>query len=147
MIAAGVPPRKTMARTIARKLPEIFSLDLVSIAVRSLKTEKPSRMPKSAKFQFAVGARNTASAIAAAMPRDSRTWFAVVGRVFFMGSASAGSDIGTHRPCLDFPGRRRFPATGRQLAQSASCGIRRYTEDLHRSSDDRPPVHAGPAWT
>ena len=29
--AAGVPPRKTIARTSARKLPEIFSCDSVSI--------------------------------------------------------------------------------------------------------------------
>ncbi len=60
--AAGVPPRKTIARTSARKLPEIFSFDSVSIAVRSLKTEKPSRIPNSARSQSAVGARQTASA-------------------------------------------------------------------------------------
>ena len=40
--AAGVPPRKTIARTEARKLPEIFSRDCISIAVTSLKIEKPT---------------------------------------------------------------------------------------------------------
>ena len=54
--AAGVPPRKTIARTIARKLPEIFRCDSVSIDITSLKAEKPSRIPNSAMFQSAFGA-------------------------------------------------------------------------------------------
>ena len=59
--AAGVPPRKTIARTSARKLPEIFTFEVVEIAVRSLKTEKPSRIANSGRFQSACGACQTAS--------------------------------------------------------------------------------------
>ena len=42
--AAGGPPRRTIARTIGRKLPESFTFEVVVIAVRSLKMEKASRI-------------------------------------------------------------------------------------------------------
>ena len=98
MSAAGGPPRKTIARTRARKLPEVFSLELVSIAVRSLKIEKPSRIPKSAKSQLAWGARQSPKTTIATPPAASSRWLAVVGRVLFIGSAWAATPPGFRPP-------------------------------------------------
>src|SRR3954453_11162684 len=80
--AAGAPPRKTIAKTSARKLPEIFTFEVVLIAVRSLKTEKPSRMQNRAGSQLASCDRQitaaatraraaTMAAIALGVGRDS----------------------------------------------------------------------------
>ena len=60
--AAGVPPRKTIATTRARKLPEIFTFDSVETAVRSLKIEKASRTANRARSQLHWGARQTPAA-------------------------------------------------------------------------------------
>jgi hypothetical protein len=49
--AAGGPPRKTIATTRARKLPEILTLELVETAVRSLSSEKTSSTTSSGMFQ------------------------------------------------------------------------------------------------
>jgi hypothetical protein len=47
-----VPPRKTIATTRARKLPETLTLESVGTAVRSLKTEKARRTAKRPRSQF-----------------------------------------------------------------------------------------------
>ena len=88
--AAGVPPSRTMARTRARKLPEIFRRDSVSIDMMSLKAEKPSRMPKRARFQLAFGACQTAAATTPTRPSAKSALLNRVGRSFFMDRAWAG---------------------------------------------------------
>src|SRR3954451_17756569 len=122
MTAAGVPPRKTIATTRARKLPEIASLDSVGTAVRSLKTEKPSRMTSSGRFQSPLGASQTAAATAAQRARKIPALTARVGRllaiVSFVGSDPAQlQGSGATAPSLPSSRRRcgRFKVmTGRR---------------------------------
>ena len=67
---AGVPPRKTIASTSDRKLPEIFA-DAVAAAVRSLATEKTSSEANRAMSQFASSEASTATTAAAASATHS----------------------------------------------------------------------------
>ena len=80
--AAGVPPRKTIAITRARKLPEIFSFDSVVTAVRSLKTEKARRTAKKATSQSERGASQNARATVSARTPTMAAIAVRVGRVW-----------------------------------------------------------------
>src|SRR3954447_4780753 len=93
--AAGVPPRKTIATTRARKLPEIFTLDSVDTAVRSLKTEKASSTVNSGRSQLQAGARQTAAATVSSRPATMTTIAARVGREWaIFGLESANRERG-----------------------------------------------------
>src|SRR6201991_4234961 len=70
---AGVPPRKTMESTKAKKLPEIDKSLSTLVAVRSLRTEKLSRRANSPRSQLADGA---ATAPAASTTKRPATWLA-----------------------------------------------------------------------
>ncbi len=73
-----------MARTRARKLPEILTFEVVLIAVRSLKTEKPSRIANSGRFQSASGARQIPMAVTSARPATCAPMTTLVGRLSLM---------------------------------------------------------------
>ena len=89
--AAGVPPRKTMARTNARKLPEAFRWPGVGKAVTSLTTVKPSSTTNSAQFQSAAGACHTATAAAARSAAICAPRIRLVGRCLPMADSAAVS--------------------------------------------------------
>ncbi len=79
--AAGVPPRKTIATTRARKLPETLTLDSVGTAVRSLKIEKARRTAKKPRSQLHSGACQIAADRVSASAPDIARIARRVGRV------------------------------------------------------------------
>src|SRR5215213_706298 len=106
--AAGVPPRKTIARTRARKLPEILIWALVVIAVRSLKAAKAKRTSSRPMFQLPSGAATIAAVNTAA---SAPAWMAIilgVGRSVVIAEWWS-CDV----PVFEFRDRRAFPACDR----------------------------------
>src|SRR5215218_511140 len=114
--AAGVPPRKTMATTRARKLPEIFTFDSVDTALRSLKIEKDSNTANSGRSQLQAGARPTAAATVSSRPAVMTTIARRVGRGWtIFGLESANRERGLKESVNQFPSAFVFPARGLQL--------------------------------
>src|SRR4051812_17079770 len=81
--AAGAGPSRTIATTIARKLPDTFRFDeRMLAAVRSLPTAKARSRKKTARFQSAVWAVAIATATLAARSVAFRETASLDGRVF-----------------------------------------------------------------
>src|ERR1044072_3903479 len=136
MIGAGAPPSRTIARTRARKLPEIFRRDWVSIDITSLKIEKPSRMPNRARSQLAYGARQIARPTSAARTLTSRAWLNLVGRSFCMGSGGRGA--GPAQAQGGFARDGRFLRPTARFVATATCGIKVVARDAP-GNPPRPP--------
>ena len=71
--AAGGPPRKTIASTSERKLPEIFTLEEVLEAVTSLTTENTRSATNSGRSQCVSATEATATAAASAKSSSATT--------------------------------------------------------------------------
>ncbi len=144
--AAGVPPRKTIARTMARKLPEIFSCDSVSIDITSLKAEKPSRIEKRAMSQFASGACQTAAAIATTKRDRQDRRAEPCGPLVFHGRVRAGRR--RSGLALEFPAGKRdscdwlaklrqagLASQGRRSATPAASGLDHLARPCNRRDE------------
>src|SRR5687768_8334560 len=71
--AAGGPPRKTIASTSERKLPEILTLEEVLEAVTSLTTENTRSAANRGRFQCASPTTATTTAAASAKSSSATT--------------------------------------------------------------------------